>query len=152
MRPFSLLSVLCTAAAAFSNISTPLHNATLSAITDCAPTTSYFQIQDQGFGPDPPVPDANVTMWIQYMVPSSAMVEAGTSVDSVSLNGLPVSSETTDLCTIVPCPQTGGVHKASNTFLWPSGISSGTKILYTSKWFTDDGMTLLLCSKVTVIV
>lgn len=151
MRPATLLSVLCSAAAAACGISSPLRNCTFGAITDCAPTTSVFQIQAQGFGPDPPVVDSNVTLWIQYVVPSSVSVASGTSVDSVSLNGLPVSSETSDLCASIPCPQTAGIHNASNSFLWPSGIASGSKILYTSKWY-DSQQTLLLCSKLTVIV
>jgi hypothetical protein len=151
MRPFTLLSVLCTAAAAACGISSPLRNCTLSSITDCAPTTSVFQIQAQGFGPDPPIVNENVTLWVQYSVPSSVTVASGTSVDAVSLNGLPVSSETSDLCASIPCPQTAGIHNASNSFPWPSGIASGTKILYTSKWY-DASQTLLLCSKLTVVV
>jgi hypothetical protein len=151
MRALTLLSVLCSAAAAACSISSPLRNCTLAAIADCAPTTSIFQIQEQGFGPDPPVVNQNVTLWITYVVPSSVTVAGGTSVDSVSLNGLPVSSETSDLCNSIPCSQTAGIHNASNSFEWPAGIASGTKIVYTSKWY-DEKQTLLLCSKLTVLV
>jgi hypothetical protein len=150
MRALAFLSVFCTAAAAACGLSSPFHNCTLGSIADCAPTTSIFQIQAQGFGPDPPVVNENVTLWIQYIVPSSVNVASGTSVDSVSLNGLPVSSETSDLCKSIPCPQTAGVHNASNSFPWPSGIASGSRIVYTSKWY-DPSQTLLLCSKLTLV-
>lgn len=130
-------------------LSSPVRNCTIHAISDCAPTSSVFQIRSQYFGPDPPVTGQNVTMWIEYAVPSSVTVTGGVSQDAVSLNGLPISTETSDLCNSVPCPQTAGVHNASNTFEWPSGLSRGSRMVYTTQWF-DTQNTLLLCSKVSV--
>jgi hypothetical protein len=140
----TLLSVLCAVVVAACNV-------TLTDITDCAPTTSLFKIEMQEFGPIPPVPNQNVTLTIQYVVPPTVTVASGISVDAVSLNGIPVSSQTSDLCTVVPCPQTEGPHSASNSFVWPTGIASGSKILYTSRWY-DSSQTLLLCSKLSVVV
>ena len=147
----ALLSVLCATAVAACNISSSFKNFTLTDITDCAPTTSLFKIQVQEFGPIPPVPNQNVTLSIQYVVPPSVTVASGISVDAVSINGIPVNEKTSDLCTVIPCPQTEGPQSASNSFVWPSGISAGNKILYTSRWY-DSSQTLLLCSKLTVVV
>jgi hypothetical protein len=151
MRLFTLLSAVCAVVAAPCNHTFPLQNCTLADITDCAPSTSVFQIQAQEFGPIPPVPNENVTLLIQYIVPSSVTVTGGISVDAVSLNGIPVSSQTSNLCTVIPCPQIPGPHGASNSFVWPSGIATGSKILYTSRWY-DEAQKLLLCSKLTVVV
>ena len=90
-------------------------------------------------------------MWIQYVVPSSITVTGGTSQDAVTLNGLPISSDTTDLCTSVPCPQIAGLHNVSNSFEWPSGLSSGSRVVYTTRWF-DLQNALLLCSTLRVQV
>jgi hypothetical protein len=146
----SLISSLFVAPeAAPCNLTYPLHNCTFHTISDCAATTSRFQIYSQYFGPDPPTADQNVTMWIEYAVPSSLTVAAGTSQDSVTLNGLPISSETSDLCKSVACPLTAGIHNTTNTFPWPAGLSVGSRVAYTTKWFDEQGA-LLLCSKVTV--
>ena len=145
----SLFVLLAAAASTTSTLSAPIRNCTIHAISDCAPTSSVFQIRSQYFGPDPPVAGKNVTMWIEYTVPSSVTVTGGVSQDAVSLNGLPVSTDTSDLCDSIPCPQTAGIHNATNTFEWPSGLSSGSRVVYTTKWF-DTQNTLLLCSKASV--
>jgi hypothetical protein len=146
---FVLLGAMISATAAACTLSAPVRNCTIHAISDCAPTSSVFQIRSQYFGPDPPTVGQNVTMWIEYAVPSSVTVTGGTSQDAVSLNGLPVSTEASDLCNSIPCPQTAGIHNATNSFEWPSGLSSGSRVVYTTKWF-DTQNTLLLCSKVSV--
>jgi hypothetical protein len=167
-----LSSLFVSSVAASCTLTYPLRNCTFHTISDCAvdiaqamstadyslshcdreycaPTTSRFQIYSQYFGPDPPVADQNVTMWIEYAVPSSLTVAGGKSQDSVTLNGLPVSTETSDLCNSVVCPVTAGMHNTTNSFVWPAGITSGSRVTYTTKWF-DEQNTLLLCSKATV--
>jgi hypothetical protein len=145
----ALSSLFVSPEASSCTLTYPLRNCTFHTISDCGASTSRFEIYSQYFGPDPPTADQNVTMWIEYSVPAGLTVAAGTSQDSVTLNGLPVSSETSDLCKSVACPLTAGVHNTTNSFLWPAGLSAGSRVTYTTKWF-DEQNTLLLCSKATV--
>jgi hypothetical protein len=145
-----LSSLFVSSVAASCTLTYPLRNCTFHTISDCGASTSRFQIYSQYFGPDPPVADQNVTMWIEYAVPSSLTVAGGKSQDSVTLNGLPVSTETSDLCNSVVCPVTAGMHNTTNSFVWPAGITHGSRVTYTTRWF-DEQNTLLLCSKATVV-
>lgn len=115
-------------------------------VSDCGAGKSIFQIQSQGFSPEPPVPNEAYDYWFYYTVPDGLTVDAGTAKYSVSLNGIPFTPSTEDLCTQTVCPKTPGSHNETSRDTWPSGVSG--KIVTKLEWFNSAG-TLLLCSQTT---
>lgn len=126
-------------------LSTVLFTA-LSSVTDCGQGKSLFTINEQGFSPEPPVPNENATLWIDYTVPDGVSIDSGKCKYSFSLNGIPFPATNEDLCTQVECPLTTGTYNLSSTSTWPSGLSG--KIVTKIEWF-DSQNTLLLCSQTT---
>jgi hypothetical protein len=112
----------------------------LGAVTvkDCSAGSSFFKIQSLSFSPDTPVGGQNGTLHSVYEVPMT--VAAGTTKYSCSLNGLPVYSETFDLCSQTACPITGGVHDDYSTSEVPA--VSG-KVSCTIDWRDTAGSQLL---------
>ena len=123
-----------------------LFSSSQSTVVDCAQGKSLFTINNQGFSPEPPVPNENATLWIDYSIPSGTNVQAGTCVYSFSLNGIPFSPSKEDLCTQVACPLVAGNYNLSSTSTWPDGISG--KVVTKIEWY-DESNTLLLCSQTT---
>lgn len=119
---------------------------TTSTVVDCAAGKSLFTINSQGFSPEPPVPNENVTLWIDYTIPDGTSINSGSCVYSFSLNGIPFTPSTEDLCTQVACPLTTGHYNLSSTSTWPSGISG--KVVTKIEWY-DSSKNLLLCSQTT---
>lgn len=134
----SLVS-LATAFAALFSLNT-------TSVSDCAAGKSVFQINSQGFGPEPPVAGQNVTLWIDYTVPDGVTVNAGKAKYSVTYNGIPFPASTEDLCTQITCPQVPGTYNITSTSEWPSGLSG--KIVTKIQWYDDSGNELL-CSQTT---
>jgi hypothetical protein len=129
-------------AATFAALFTP----SSSTVTDCAAGKSLFTINSQGFSPEPPVANENSTLWIDYTIPDGTNIDAGTCKYSFTLNGIPFSPSTEDLCTQVTCPLVSGNYNLSSTSVWPSGISG--KIVTKIEWY-DSSKNLLLCSQTT---
>jgi hypothetical protein len=117
-----------------------------ATVTDCGQGKSIFQIQQQSFSPEPPVANEAYDYWFTYIVPDGVTVEAGTTKYSLSLNGIPFTPQTDDLCTQTACPKGPGLHNESSTDTWPGGISG--KIVTKLEWFDANG-NLLLCSSTT---
>jgi hypothetical protein len=115
-------------------------------VTDCGAGKSVFQIQSQGFYPEPPVANEPYDYWFYYTVPEGVTVDAGTVKYSLSLNGIPFAPSTDDLCTQTSCPKTPGSYNETSKDTWPSGISG--KIVTKLEWFDSAG-TLLVCSQTT---
>lgn len=115
-------------------------------VVDCGVGTSVFQIQSQGFSPEPPVANEPYEYWFYYTVPEGVTVDAGTSTYSLTLNGIPFPPSTDDLCTQTPCPKTPGSYNETSNDTWPSGVSG--KIVTKLEWLDAAG-TLLLCSQTT---
>ncbi len=110
----------------------------LGKITDCSSTSSKFHIQSVEFYPDPPTRNQNATITMIYDAP--VVVNAGKVDYSITLNGLPVYSETTELCTQTTCPINIGTHNETSVFLWPD--VSG-KVVSKTVWKDDSGSELL---------
>ena len=121
-----------------------LASVTQAQVTDCAAGKSVFQINSQGFGPNPPVVGENATLWIDYTVPEGITVDSGTAKYSINLNGIPFSPTVEDLCTQIECPQVPGTYNISSASIWEGGVSG--KITSTIQWYDAAG-TELLCSK-----
>lgn len=107
-------------------------------ITDCSSSSSKFSIQSLDFYPDPPTRNQNATITMIYDAP--VLVDNGKVDYSITLNGLPVYSESTELCTQTTCPINIGTHNETSIFLWPD--VSG-KVVAKTVWKDGSGAELL---------
>ncbi len=113
--------------------------ATSVTLKDCSAGNSFFKIKSLDFTPVAPVPGQNGTLHTLYDVPMT--VSAGTTKYSCTLNGLPVFSESYDLCSQTACPITGGTHDDYSTSAVPDTTG---KVSCTIDW-RDTAGTQLLC-------
>ena len=115
-----------------------------ATVTDCGAGKSVFQILEQSFSPEPPIAGQLYDYWFTYQVPEGVTVDAGTVKYSLTLNGIPFTPSTDDLCTQTVCPKVAGFYNESSTDTWPSGFSG--KIVTKLEWFDATGAQLL-CSQ-----
>jgi len=96
---------------------------------------------------DPPVAVVGEVsaLHLEYTVPEGVTVNDGTSLFIITINGLPFSPTTEDLCAQIPCPITSGDYVNSTQSIWPD-ISG--KLVTSVSWF-DENNTELLCFEVT---
>jgi hypothetical protein len=125
---------------------TAIVSPSFASVADCGAGKSLFQIKEQSFSPEPPVTGQRYDYWFTYTVPDGVTVDAGTTKYSLSLNGIPFSPSTEDLCIQTSCPKTPGFYNESSSDTWPGGFSG--KIVTKLEWFDAAG-TLLLCSQTT---
>ena len=112
-----------------------------ASITDCGGPYAAFQISKLVQNPDTYMsPGTNVTLSLTYNVPIE--ITGGTATTSASLNGLPLTPTTEDLCSKVACPIAPGEHNGDSWFTFPSGVSG--KITSQVVW-RDSAGTELLC-------
>jgi hypothetical protein len=117
-----------------------------ATIVDCGAGGSLFTITKLSQDPPDTVSTGqNTTLTLFYTAPEE--ITAGTVTKSITLNFIPFSPTTEDLCTNAPCPITVGDHDGSSWFLFPEGVS-GT-LVSTVKW-QDTAGRLLLCIKSTL--
>lgn len=95
--------------------------------------------------PANPVPGDNVSLWVAYDLPAPP-ITGGTSTYAFSLNGIPFSPTTDDLCTQTACPKETGFNNETSSSLFPSGISGKIKSSITRKDQNDD---LVWCVETT---
>ncbi len=126
MRGLLFLSAVCASVA------------TSIALKDCSSGKSFFKVKSLDFTPVNPVPGQNGTLHSLYEVPMS--IEAGIAKYSCTLNGLPVFSETYDLCSQTACPITGGTHDDYSTSAVPDTTG---KVSCTIDWRDTAGAQLL---------
>jgi hypothetical protein len=107
-------------------------------IVDCSSSSSKFHIQSLSFVPEIPTRNENVT--ITMIFDASEVVESGKVEYSVSLNGLPVYSESDELCSQTTCPINVGTHNETSVFTWPD--VSG-KVVSKTVWKDSSGSELL---------
>jgi len=110
------------------------------------PCGGLFYVQKLGFKPFEPIPGANITFNLEYLVPPNTLVARGVSQTTTSYNYIPLQPETVDLCEQADCPIGPGIYVNSTTVRWPSDISG--VFTTTLKWFDLDRV-LLLCLKLT---
>lgn len=118
----------------------------VASITDCGAGKSVFQIQSQGFAPEPPVANEKYEYWFAYTVPEGITVDSGTVKYSLTLNGIPFPPTVDDLCAQTACPKVPGFYNESSSDIWPGGVSG--KIVTKLEWFDANGAQLL-CSQTT---
>lgn len=101
-----------------------------------------------GFDSSPATPVAgdNVTLWVAYTIPEPA-ITGGTATYKVTLNGIPFTPTTEDLCTQTVCPKAANTpHNETSWSIFPSGISG--KIASQIEW-TDQTNALVWCIETT---
>jgi hypothetical protein len=121
-----------------------LYNNTV-AVSDCN-TGSILKITGLSFSPDAPVPGQNGTLFTHYDVPNE--ITKGTAKYTCTLNGLPVLSETRDLCAETTCPITIGHHDDTSESAVP--VVSGT-LACKIKW-EDEATQPLLCIQTKMVL
>lgn len=109
-----------------------------SKIINCSSSNSKFHIQSLSFSPEIPIRNENVTITMIYDAP--IIIDSGKVDYSVSLNGIPIYSETDELCTQTNCPISIGIHNETSEFTWPD--VSG-KIVSKTIWKDSSGSELL---------
>jgi len=117
-----------------------------ATVKDCGVGISAFTIQDLSLSPLVPVSGQNVTLGIQYSVPSGMVVTDGIAKYSVTYNFIPFPPTTESLCSNIPCPLTSGTYSNATTSLWPTGLSGSLTTKMT--WLTPDSQ-LLLCVSIS---
>lgn len=136
MTLFAILTALAAVASAAASTVT---------VSDCSKGTSVFKVKSLDFSPVNAIPGQNGTLHSLYDV--SVAVDAGTSKYSCTLNGLPVYSETFDLCTQTACPITAGTHDDYSTSQVPD---SNGKVKCTIDW-RDTANKQLLCIDMVIL-
>jgi hypothetical protein len=107
------------------------------SVSNCAPG-SEFSVTGLSFAPSVPVRGENGTLATMYSVPQ--VVDAGSVKYSCVLNGLPVYSETLDLCSQTVCPIVVGSH--TDYSISPVPDFSG-KLVCTIDWHNTAGNELM---------
>jgi hypothetical protein len=108
-------------------------------IIDCG---GIFKITELSQSPDTYVRGGdNTTLTLKYDVPNDLTVAGGTVTTSISINGLPLTPSTDDLCKSVTCPITPGSHDGSSWTTFPSGVTG--KIVSKVVWKDTDNKQLL---------
>ena len=106
-------------------------------VSECG-VNPILKITELAFTPTAPIPGQNGTLFTHYDVPYE--ITAGTAKYTCTLNGLPVLSETYDLCTQTACPITAGHHDDKSESAIPD--VAGT-IVCKIKWETESAAQLL---------
>jgi hypothetical protein len=90
-------------------------------IKDCG-VAPLFKITELKQDPaDTIVAGQNLSLTLKYSAPEE--IAAGTVTKSITLNFIPFSPTTEDLCANAPCPISIGDHDGSSWSLFPSGVS-----------------------------
>lgn len=111
----------------------------LASVKDCG-VNPLFTITELSQQPDTSiVANQNLSLTLKYSSPEE--ISAGSATKTLTLNFIPFSPTTEDLCVNAPCPITVGDHDGSSWSLFPAGVS-GTLV---SKvvWSDTQGRELL---------
>lgn len=120
-----------------------------ASIVDCAAGKSLYKVNRLGFYPDPPQPNVNVTLELDFTVPDKPVIQSGTAVYSMTYNFLPITPTTDDLCKDTECPIEPGHHFQSTSMLLPQSLK-GSLVIKTN-WY-DDAKNTLLCYSISAKV
>lgn len=112
-----------------------------SSVTDCGRDLALFKINTLALDPkDKVAADQNVSLTLIYSSPQS--INGGTALTALSYNFIPLSPSSVDLCSVVSCPIAQGLHDASTSYVFPSGLRG--RVSSNTKWYDINGI-LLLC-------
>lgn len=100
-----------------------------ASVKDCN-SGSLFDIQKLSVSPSNPVAGENLTLLLDFNV--AAEVNSGTVEYNCIINGLPVWSQSNDLCSQTACPVAVGSHSQESSLAVPE--VSG-KLICSIKWY-----------------
>ena len=114
-----------------------IYLASTVTLRDCGNRNSdQATITSMGFNPSNPMPGANTTLWVAYDLKTP--ITGGIAKYSVTLNGIPFTPTTDDLCTQTVCPKSIGTYNESSSSLFPNSISG--KIVSKIQWTNQDNL------------
>jgi len=118
----------------------------IANVKDCSSGTSLFILNSAVVMPDTPKAGDNVSLTIDYTVPTNMTVTDGTAEFAITYAFIPITPTIEPLCANVACPVVAGRYTNESISVWPSGIS-GT-VTTQMKWY-NTGHDLLLCVGIT---
>jgi hypothetical protein len=114
-----------------------IYLASTVTLRDCGNRNSdQATITSMGFNPSNPMPGTNTTLWVAYDLKTP--ITGGIAKYSVTLNGIPFTPTTDDLCTQTVCPKSIGTYNESSSSLFPNSISG--KIVSKIQWTNQDNL------------
>jgi len=114
-----------------------IYLASTVSLRDCgSPATDQATITSMGFTPSNPLPGENTTLWVAYNLKTP--ITGGLATYSVTLNGIPFTPSSDDLCTQTVCPKSVGSYNETSSSLFPNSISG--KVVTKIKWFDQDNL------------
>jgi hypothetical protein len=117
----------------------------VGAVSDCGAGTSVFKVNSVDLDPVSPAPGQNMTLTLDYTVPSGTVVAGGQTEYDVTWNFIPLEPSFEPLCQDIPCPLGPGTYRNQSTSLWPDSVSG--YITSQMKWMDEAG-NLLLCIEI----
>ena len=117
-----------------------------TGVKDCSTGKEAFKVNAVTLAPSVPVPGQNVTLHLDYTVPSGMVVTDGLATYATTYNFIPLTPTTEPLCANVPCPLSSGTYANDTTTLWPTGLS-GTLVSRMS--WADSTNAPLLCIEIS---
>jgi hypothetical protein len=112
-------------------------------LRDCSSESAKFSVTDLVFKPSSPVAGEPVSLTLGFEAPAGTYITGGTATTKTTFNFIPLAPSSSDLCSNVQCPITGGAHTNTTITTWPSGMTAGS---FNSKTtWTDLGGSELLC-------
>jgi hypothetical protein len=117
-----------------------------ASVKDCGSSNALFSISALSLSPTDPMPGDNVTLHLEYNVPSPNTINDGTVSYDITYNFIPFAPSSEPLCMNVPCPLSPGKYTNDTTSKWPTGLT-GT-IMSVMRW-KDLSSRLLLCVQIS---
>jgi hypothetical protein len=111
-----------------------------AAISDCNPS-SIFRPLELSVTPDPPVPGQPIYLTLIFDN-TGPDVNDGTVTTTLSVNSIPFSPSTEELCVNTKCPIVSGKNDRSTQNVWPTGVYGLVKSRIT---WSDANNEHLLC-------
>jgi hypothetical protein len=93
-----------------------------ATIKSCSSTNSKFELHSVSLKPDPPIRGQPVELSVDFTNPGDTVVD-GKVITSISLNYIPLPSQTTPLCEYTECPIVSGKQIRTSKMTWPETVS-----------------------------
>lgn len=93
-----------------------------ATIKSCSSANSKFELYAVSLKPDPPIRGQSVELSVDFTNPGDPIVD-GNVMTSISLNYIPLPSQTTPLCEYTECPIVFGQQLRTSKTIWPDNVS-----------------------------
>jgi hypothetical protein len=94
---------------------------TEATIKSCSSANSKFEFYAVSLKPDPPIRGQPVTLSVDFTNPGDT-IQSGTIETSISLNYIPLPTQTTPLCEYTECPLVSGTQTRISKMTWPDTV------------------------------